>query len=434
MPIWNPEYETMARADLEALQLRRLQSTVAWTYERVPYYKTALDERGVRPRDIKSLADARLLPMTDKTALRDTYPFGMFAVPMDQVVRVHSSSGTTGKPIVVGYTRGDLATWTELTARIGSAAGVTERDRVQMAFLYGMFTGGWGMHYGLERIGATIFPAGSGNTDRQLMMMQDFGTTCLVSTPSYALYIAEVAEKSGIDVRSLPLRVGLFGGEPSGEGMRDEIQRRLGILATDNYGLSEVMGPGVSGECECQCGLHMAEDHFLFEIVDPVSGEALPEGAEGELLITPLTKEAFPVLRYRTHDLTVIDTSACACGRTSARMRKVRKRTDDMLIIRGVNVFPSQIEDALLKVEGIEPHYLIIVDRQGALDSLEVQIEVAEEVFSDVMKEMVAFTKRVSDQIAAVVGLQAKVTLVEPGTIERTVGKAKHVVDRRQSS
>ena len=432
MPIWNPEYETMERADLEALQLRRLQSTVAWVYERVPYYREQLDARGVKPRDIRSLADVRLLPMTDKIALRDTYPFGMFAVPLEQVVRIHSSSGTTGKPIVVGYTKGDLNTWTELTARIVSAAGVTSHDRVQMAFLYGMFTGGWGMHYGIERVGATVFPAGSGNTERHLMMMQDFGTTVIVCTPSYALYIAEVAEKMGIDMHSLPLRLGLFGGEPSGEGMRAEIERRLGILATDNYGLSEVMGPGVSGECEHQCGLHMAEDHFLFEVVDPVTGEPVAEGEEGELIITSLTKEAFPVLRYRTHDLTTVDLAACECGRTSARMRKVRKRTDDMLIIRGVNVFPSQIEDVLLKVEGVEPHYVIIVDRVGALDQLEIQIEVAEEMFSDVMKDMIAFTRRVSEQLSSAVGLHPKVTLVEPGTIERTAGKARRVVDRRE--
>ncbi|MHB1016287.1 MAG: phenylacetate--CoA ligase family protein [Coriobacteriia bacterium] len=431
MPIWNTEYETMPREQLAALQLRRLQSTVAWVYERVPYYRGELDARGVKPRDIRSLADVRLLPFTDKTALRDTYPFGMFAVDLEQVVRVHSSSGTTGKPIVVGYTKGDLNTWTELTARIASAAGVTAHDRVQMLFLYGMFTGGWGMHYGMERVGATVFPAGSGNTERQLMMMQDFGTTVIVGTPSYALYIAEVAEKAGVDLHALPLRVGLFGGEPSGEGMREEIEQRLGILATDNYGLSEVMGPGVSGECEHQCGLHMAEDHFLFELVDPVTGEPVPEGGEGELIITPLTKEAFPVLRYRTHDLTTIESAVCECGRTTARMRKVRKRTDDMLIIRGVNVFPSQIEDALLTIEGVEPHYLIVVDREGAMDSLEIRIEVSPAIFSDVMRNMVAFNRQVSEKVASIVGLQAKITLVEPGTIERTVGKARHVVDNR---
>lgn len=431
MPIWNAEYETMDREALSELQMRRLQSTVAWVYERVPFYREALDARGIRPRDIRSPEDIRKLPLTDKSALRDTYPFGMFAVPMEQVNRVHSSSGTTGKPIVVGYTKGDLATWTELTARIASAAGVTESDRVQMAFLYGMFTGGWGMHYGIERIGATIFPAGSGNTERQLMMMQDFGTTVLVCTPSYALYIAEVAEKSGVDIKSLPLRVGLFGGEPSGEGMRDEIQQRLGILATDNYGLSEVMGPGVSGECEFQSGLHLQEDHFLFELVDPETGEPVAEGEEGELVITTLTKEAFPVLRYRTHDLTVITSAPCECGRTLSRMRKVRSRTDDMLIIRGVNVFPSQIEDALFQVEGVEPHYLIVVDREGSMDDIEVKIEVAEEIFSDVMADMVTFTKQVAGRIHSVIGLHAKVTLVEPGTIERTAGKARRVIDRR---
>ncbi|MDI6711792.1 MAG: phenylacetate--CoA ligase [Anaerosomatales bacterium] len=432
MPIWNPEYETMAREDLRELQLRRLQTTVAWVYERVPYYREQLQARGVHPKDIRSLDDVRLLPFTDKTALRDTYPFGMFAVPLEEVVRVHSSSGTTGKPIVVGYTRGDLNTWTELTARIASAAGVTAKDRVQMAFLYSMFTGGWGMHYGIERIGATVFPAGAGNTERHLMMMQDFGTTALVCTPSYALYIAEVAEQQGIDVRSLPLRVGLFGGEPSGEGMREEIERRLGILATDNYGLSEVMGPGVSGECEHQCGLHVAEDHFLFEVVDPETGEPVGEGEEGELVITTLTKEAFPVIRYRTHDLTSIDTSPCACGRTSARMRKVRARTDDMLIIRGVNVFPSQIEDALMQIEGVEPHYLIVVNRDGPMDDLEVRIEVAEAIFSDTMADLVGFTRKVAEKIYSVVGLHAKVTLVEPGTIERTAGKAKRVIDNRR--
>lgn len=431
MPIWNPEYECMPRTELAKLQLRRLQSTVAWVYERVPYYRDALDALGVKPRDVKSLDDVRLLPFTDKTALRDTYPFAMFAVPMEKVVRVHSSSGTTGKPIVVGYTRGDLNTWSECTARVASSAGVVESDRVQMAFLYGMFTGGWGMHYGIERIGATVFPAGSGNTERHLMMLQDFGTTALVGTPSYALYLAEMAEKAGIDVTALPLRVGLFGGEPSGEGMRAEIEARLGIIATDNYGLSEVMGPGVSGECEHQRGLHLNEDHFLFELVEAATGEPVAEGGEGELVITPLTKEAFPVLRYRTHDLTTLDTAPCACGRTNARMRKVRTRTDDMLIIRGVNVFPSQIEDALFQIEGIEPHYLIVVAREGSLDALEVRIEVAEAIFSDVMADMVAFTKRVSDRIQTVIGLHPKVTLVEPGTIERTVGKARRVLDTR---
>jgi phenylacetate-CoA ligase len=421
----------MDRTELHELQLRRLQMTVAWVYERVPYYRAQLDERGVRPKDIKSLADVVKLPFTDKTALRDTYPFGMFAVPLEETVRLHSSSGTTGKPIVVGYTRGDINTWTELTARVSAAAGVHRGDLVDMAFLYGLFTGGWGMHYGIERIGATIVPAGSGNTERHIMMMQDFGTTVLVSTPSYALYLAEEAEKMGVDIRKLPLRLGLFGGEATSEAARREIEERLGIRATDNYGLSEVIGPGVAGECECNCGEHLAEDHLLCEIVNPQTGETLPPGEEGELVITTLTKEAFPVLRYRTHDLTRLDTTRCECGRTSARMRPVRARTDDMLIIRGVNVFPSQIEDVLFKIEGVRPHYLIVVDRKQNLDDLEVRIEVEEAVFSDIMADMVAFQKSVSDRLQSVLGLRARITLVEPGSIERTAGKSRRVLDNR---
>lgn len=432
--IWNPEYESMDRESLEELQLRRLQSTVAWVYERVPYYRKALDERGVRPKDIRTLADIAMLPFTDKTALRDTYPFGLFAVPIDQVVRIHSSSGTTGKPIVVGYTRGDIATWTELTARVATAAGVTSADLAQMAFGYGMFTGGFGMHYGLERVGATVIPASAGNTERHLMMMADFGTTVLISTPSYALYMAEVGAGLGVDFEKLPLRLGLFGAEPCSEAARREIEERLHIRATDNYGLSEVMGPGVSGECECACGLHLNEDHFLCEVVDPVSGNPCTEGEEGELVITPLTKEAFPVLRYRTHDLTVLDRGRCECGRTLARMSKVRARTDDMLIIRGVNVFPSQIEDVLFAIESIRPHYLIVVDRKHGLDDMEVRLEVAEEVFSDIMADMVAFTRNVSARLQGVLGLNVKVTLVEPGAIERTAGKARHVLDLRDNS
>lgn len=432
MPIWNREYETMGRPALEALQLRRLQMSVSWVYERVGYYRDQLDERGVRPRDIKTLADVAKLPFTDKTALRDTYPFGMFALPLDEVVRVHSSSGTTGKPIVVGYSRGDINTWTELTARVASAAGVHKGDLVDMAFLYGMFTGGWGMHYGIERIGATIIPAGSGQTERHLMMLSDFGTTVLVSTPSYALYLAEQGEASGIDFSKTALRLGLFGGEPCSDAMKAEIEAKLGIRATDNYGLSEVMGPGVAGECECGCGLHIAEDHFLAEVVHPETGQPLPYGSEGELVITTLTKEAFPVLRYRTHDLTVLDPSPCECGRTTARIRKIRARTDDMLIIRGVNVFPSQIEDVLFRIEGVRPHYLIVVDRKKNLDDLEVRIEVEENVFSDIMAEMVGFQNTVAEKLQSVLGLRARVVLVEPGAIERTAGKAKRVLDRRE--
>lgn len=432
--IWNPEYECMEREELHALQLRRLQMTVAWVYDRVPYYRIQLDAHGIKPRDVRSLDDVRKLPFTDKAALRDTYPFGMFAVPLDEVVRLHSSSGTTGKPVVVGYTRGDINTWTEMTARVGSAAGVHRGDLVDMSFLYGMFTGGWGMHYGLERIGATMIPAGSGNTERHIMMMQDFGTTVLVSTPSYALYLAEVGEQMGVDFRELPLRLGLFGGEPCSSAAKREIEARLGIKATDNYGLSEVMGPGVSGECECECGLHIAEDHVLWELVDPATGEPVAPGEQGEIVFTSLTKEAFPVLRYRTHDLTTITTERCECGRSLARMERVRSRTDDMLIVRGVNVFPSQIEDVLFKIEGVRPHYLIVVDRQKGLDDLEVRLEVAEEVFSDIMADMVAFQHNVADRLQTVLGLRAKITLVEPGSIERSAGKSKRVLDLRDGA
>jgi phenylacetate-CoA ligase len=421
----------MERTALHDLQLRRLQMTVSWAYERVGYYRDRMDEVGVKPREMRTLGDVRKLPFTDKTALRDTYPFGMFALPLEEVVRLHSSSGTTGKPIVVGYSRGDINTWTELTARVAAAAGVHRGDLVQMAFLYGMFTGGWGMHYGIERIGATIIPAGSGQTERHLMMMHDFGTTVLVSTPSYALYLAEQGEAAGIDFGVLPLRLGLFGGEPCSDAMKSEIEAKLGIRATDNYGLSEVMGPGVSGECECACGLHVAEDHLLLEVIDPETGDVLPYGQEGELVITTLTKEAFPVLRYRTHDLTVLDPSRCECGRTLARMRKVRARTDDMLIVRGVNVFPSQVEDVLFRIEGVRPHYLIVVDRKKNLDDLEVRIEVEEAVFSDIMADMVAFQREVSDRLQSVLGLRARITLVEPGAIERSAGKSKRVLDLR---
>lgn len=432
--IWNPEYECMERGELETLQLRRLQMTVAWVYERVPYDRAQLEERGVKPRDIKSLADVRRLPFTEKNALRDTYPFGLFAVPLDEVVRLHSSSGTTGKPIVVGYTRGDINTWTELTARVAASAGVYRGDLVDMSFLYGMFTGGWGMHYGIERIGATIIPAGSGNTERHLMMMQDFGTTVLVSTPSYGLYLAEIGEQMGMNFQELPIRLGLFGGEPCSDAAKREIEQRLGIKATDNYGLSEIMGPGVSGECECGCGLHIAEDHVLWEVVDPVSGEPVGEGEQGELILTSLTKEAFPMLRYRTHDLTSVTKERCECGRTLARMSRVRARTDDMLIIRGVNVFPSQIEDVIFRIEGVRPHYLVVVDRKHGLDDLEVRLEIAEEVFSDIMADMVAFQKNVADRLQAVLGLRAKITLVEPGSIERSMGKSVHVVDKRNGA
>ena len=429
--IWNPEYECMDRKSLHELQLRRLQMTTAWTYERIPYYRSQMDERGVRPRDIRSLDDVRRLPFTDEGALRDTFPFGMFALPLDEVVRVHSSSGTTGRPVVVGYSRGDINTWTELTARVAAAAGVQRGDLVQMAFPYGMSTGGWGLHYGIERIGATIIPAGAGQSERHLIMMRDFGTTALVSTPSFALFLAEQADELGVDFSSFKLRLGLFGGEPCSDRMRYEIEAKLGIRATDNYGLSEVMGPGVAGECDCGCGLHVNEDHLLLEIIDPATGEPLEYGEEGELVITTLTKEAFPVLRFRTHDLTMLDPSRCECGRTLVRMSKVRRRTDDMLIIRGVNVFPSQIDAALKDVEGVPSTYLVVVDRKKNLDDLEVRLEVGEAVFSDVMGDMAAFQRSVVEKLHVALGLRARVTLVEPGAIARAAGKGTRVLDLR---
>jgi len=429
--IWNPEYECMDRTALHLLQLRRLQMTTSWAYERISYYRAQMDERGVRPRNIRTLEDVRHLPFTDKTTLRDGSPFGMFALPLEEVVRIHSSTGTIGKPILVGYSRGDVNTWTELTARVAAAAGVQRGDLVQMAFPYGMSTGGWGMHYGIERIGATIIPAGSEQPERHLLVMENLGTTALVSTPSYALFLAEQGEELGVDFSSLKLRLGLFGGEPCSDRMKAEIEAKLGIRATDNYGLSEVMGQGVAGECDRACGLHVNEDHLLLEVIDPATEEPLDYGQQGELVITTLTKEACPVLRYRTHDLTQLDPSRCECGRTLVRMSKVRRRTDDMLIIRGVSVFPSQIEDVLFRTEGVRPHYLIVVDRKKNLDDLEVRLEVEENVFSDSMADMVAFQRSVADKLQSVLGLRTRVTLVEPGSIERTAGKVKRVLDLR---
>lgn len=429
--IWNPEYECMDRAALHELQLRRLQMTVAWAFEHVPHYRAELERRGVRPRDIRTLDDARHLPFTDESTLRDAFPFGMFALPLDEIVRVHSSSGVTGKPVVVGYSRGDINTWTELTARVAAAAGVQRGDLVQMAYPYGMSTSGWGMHYGMERLGATIIPAGAEQSERQLTMMRDFGTTVLVSTPSYALHLAEQAGKLGFDVASFGLRLGLFGGEPCPGSMKATLEEKLGIRAVDTYGLSEVMGPGVSGECECACGLHVNEDHLLLEVVDPGTAEPVQTGDRGELVITTLTKEGFPLLRYRTRDLTSLDTSRCDCGRTLARMAKVRERTDDMLIVRGVNFYPAQVEEILEGIEGARPQFLIVLERARGLVDVELRVEVDEHVFSDVMGEMVRFQAAVADKLQAALGLQAHIRLVEPGAVERTPGVRGHVLDLR---
>ncbi|MDA8441740.1 MAG: phenylacetate--CoA ligase [Peptococcaceae bacterium] len=430
--IWDVKQECMQRSELEELQLSRLQELVKRVYERVPFYRHSFDAAGIDPASITSLEDLQRLPFTTKEDLRQNYPFQMFAADMDDVVRIHASSGTTGKPTVVGYTAQDLEVWTESVARMVTQAGITRRDRVQVCFGYGLFTGAFGLHYGLERAGAAVIPASTGNTQKQIMLMQDFGTTALVCTPSYALHLGEVALEMGVNPLDLPIRLGLFGAEPWTESMRSEIEHLWGIKATDNYGLSELIGPGVAGECECRTGMHISEDHFLVEVIDPDSGAVLPYGAEGELVFTTLTKDAFPVIRYRTKDISVLYPEKCACGRTTVRMRKVLGRTDDMLIIRGINVFPSQIETVLIGVEGASPHYQIIVDRQGHLDSLEVLVEVSSDNFSDKYKELALIQAKLQEQLRSILSISAKVRLVEPKTLERSVGKAQRVIDKRR--
>jgi phenylacetate-CoA ligase len=431
MKIWNPEYECIDRGKLAELQLQRLQWVVKWAYERVPAYKQKFDAAGIKPKDIKTLADLSKLPFTTKDELKEDYPYGFFALPMNKIVRIHSTSGTTGTPVVVGYSRGDLNTWAELVARIATAGGVTEDDLCQVSFGYGMFTGGFGLHYGLERIGAAVLPASTGNTERQIRIMRDFGTTTLISTPTYALHLCEVADSMGVDLRKLPIRVGLFGSEPWSEGMRKEIEERMGIMATDNYGLTEVMGPGVAGECAEQNGQHLNEDHFIPEIINPETGMAVADGETGELVITTLTKEGFPMIRYRTRDLTYIMTEPCPCGRTLRKMARVIGRTDDMLIIKGVNVFPSQIEQVLTEVEGIEPQYQIILKKKGVMNDIEVNVEMSEAFLPDAMRKLVEFERDIEGRLQTVLGIYVKVKLVEPKSIERTGGKAKRVIDRR---
>ncbi|MBP2675240.1 MAG: phenylacetate-CoA ligase, partial [Deltaproteobacteria bacterium] len=428
--IWNEEFETLPREALEALQLKRLRNLVDRVYTTVPFYRKKLEEKGYRPGDIRSLQDLSGLPFTTKIDLRDTYPFGLFAVPMERVVRIHASSGTTGKPVVVGYTRRDVDTWAELMARTLSCGGTTSSDVVQNAYGYGLFTGGLGGHYGAEKIGAAVIPVSGGNSKRQIMLMQDFGSTILLSTPSYALNLAEVMAEEGVDPSTLKLKCGLFGAEPWSEAMRKEIEKKLRISALDIYGLSEVIGPGVSSEClEEKHGLHIFEDHFLPEIIDPATGKTLPYGEAGELVFTTVTKEAFPVIRYRTRDISRLSVAPCACGRTHVRMERISGRTDDMLIIRGVNVFPSQIESVLIAVEGVEPHYQLIVTREESLDVLEVQVEVNESIFTDEVKGLEGLSRRVEREIKDLLGVSCKVKLVEPKTIQRSEGKAKRVID-----
>jgi phenylacetate-CoA ligase len=430
--IWNEEYETLSREKLETLQLKRLQDLVERVYFRVKPYREMMDEAGVKPEDVKTLADINKPPFTTKDFLRDNYPFGLFTIPLDQVVRVHASSGTTGKPTVVGYTKRDIETWAEVMARSLACGGVQRGDVVHNAYGYGLFTGGLGAHYGAEKLGATVIPISGGQTKRQILIMQDFGSTVLLSTPSYALNMADTMADMGVDATSLKLRVGIFGAEPWSENMREEVEKKLGLKAIDIYGLSEIIGPGVSMECiEAQHGMHIFEDHFLPEIIDPDTGEILPMGETGELVFTTLTKEAFPIIRYRTKDITRLIKEPCICGRNFVRMEKISGRTDDMLIIRGVNVFPTQVEHVLVGVEGVEPHYQIIVNREGTLDTMEVQVEVSDAIFSDEIKNLENLSKRIQAEIKDLIGSSCKVTLVEPKTIQRSEGKAKRVIDNR---
>jgi len=431
--IWDKEFETLPREALEALMLKRLQDVVKRVYAAVPFYKRAFDEKGVKPDDIKSMDDLKKLPFTTKQDLRDNYPYGLFAVPLEEIVRIHASSGTTGKPTVVGYTKKDIETWAELMARALTAAGTTKGDIIHNAYGYGLFTGGLGFHYGAERLGASVIPMSGGNSKKQIMIMEDFGSTILTCTPSYALSLVETAEEMGVDFKNLRFKAGVFGAEPWSDRMREEIENKLNLDAVDVYGLSETIGPGVSVECiEAKNGLHIFEDHFIAEIIDPETGDTLPYGERGELVFTTLTKEAFPSIRYRTRDISVLNPEPCVCGRTFARMERISGRTDDMLIIRGVNVFPSQIESVLMRIEGIEPHYLLIVDRKGTMDTLEIQVEVNERVFSDEIKKLQALSGKIEKDIKDLLGVSTQVKLVEPKTIQRSEGKAKRVIDKRQ--
>lgn len=429
---WNKEIECMDRDQLAALQYYKLKKTIKKVYENVPFYKNKFDEKGIKPEDIRSLDDLKLLPFTLKSDLRDNYPFGMFAVPREEIVRVHASSGTTGKPTVVGYTKRDIENWANLMARTLVFAGGNKSSIVQVAYGYGLFTGGLGAHYGAEALGAITVPVSGGNTQRQIMLMQDFGTTILACTPSYALFMAETIEEMGLDRKSLKLEAGIFGAEPWTEAMRSEIEKRLGILAIDIYGLSEIMGPGVAADCEHKRGLHIAEDFFLPEIIDPDTLEPLPYGEKGELVITTIDKDGIPLIRYRTRDITALHPETCGCGRTMVRMEKVLGRTDDMLIIRGVNVFPSQIESVLVQIAEVSPNYQIIVDRVDNFDRLEVQVEVSPEFFSDEVKRLETLSDKITIAIQNVLNISVKVTLVEPKTIERSMGKAKRVIDNRK--
>ena len=432
MQIWNKAMECMPREEMEALQFQRLKQSLHYAYNLSPLYKRKFNEIGFKPDDITKISDLSKLPLTTKDDFREGYPFGMFVVPMEQVVRLHASSGTTGKLTVVGCTKNDLENWTEILARMITMTGVNSTDVTQIAFGYGLFTGAHGLQYGMERVGATVIPISGGNSEKQLMVMKDFGTTVLVSTPTYALHLAEVAMQLGIDPRTdLKVKVGLFGGEAFSEEYREEIQKRWGMLATDNYGLSELGGPGFSGECKLICGQHVAEDHYIVEIVDPETLQPVPTGQLGEVVITSLSREAVPVIRYRTKDISSLNYAPCDCGRTTVRLSKITGRSDDMMVIRGVNVFPSQIESVLVAMEELAPHYQIIRYNKGYLEDLEIRVELSENAFTDNYGHLEAIEQRLKQQLHKTLSLTPKVRLVEPFSIERTAGKAVRVIDKR---
>jgi phenylacetate-CoA ligase len=431
MNIWNRHFECMNRDELRIVQGERLRETVERVYFHVPFYRQKMQEKGLGPENIQSMDDLSKLPFTTKNDLRDNYPFGLFASPMSEIVRLHASSGTTGKPTVVGYSRRDIATWSEVMARTLTCAGATRDDFIHIAFGYGLFTGGLGLHYGGEKIGASVIPVSGGNTKRQLQLMRDFGSTILACTPSYALYLAEALEESGLNRENLRLRVGVFGAEPWTENMRRKIEEKLSIKAIDIYGLSEVIGPGVASECLFQKGLHINEDHFYPEIIDPETLEVLPPGKHGELVFTTITKEGLPLIRYRTRDLSRLNFEKCNCGRTLVRMEKCLDRSDDMLIIRGVNLFPSQVESILLEMSETKPHYQLIVDRVNNLDEIELKVEVEEQFFLDKIEQLMTLRQKIQQNLESALGLSIKITLVEPKTLERNEGKSKRVIDKR---
>ena len=432
MSFFNEKIETMGRNELEGLQMERLTKTLNHCYDNVPFYKNRFDKHGIKPSDIKTLSDLAKIPFTVKEDLRENFPYKMFAVPMDDVVRIHASSGTTGNPTVVGYTKNDLEMWSECMARIIVAGGVTKKDIAHVSFGYGLFTGAFGLHYGLEKVGCAVIPMSSGNTEKQINVLRDFGATILVGTPSYAMHLSEVMHEMGYSKDDLSLKYGLFGGEGSTEEMRAAIESNLGITATENYGMSELIGPGVSGECIYKCGTHVNEDYFIVETINPETGEVLKNGEKGELVITPIGKEAFPILRYRTRDIGRILTDKCKCGRTSYRIEKLSGRSDDMLIIKGVNVFPSQIEAAIIGIEHISPNYQIIVTKKGHFDALEVVCELIDGALLEKFSELEALEKHIKHKIYTITGLMVKIKLVSPKTIERSQGKAKRVIDLRK--